>query len=311
MKVCAVGLGQGASYGFNRWGKLGPVEMHFVDIDEKKAKSFARQKDGTYSTELPDSGIDFAIISTPNHLHVEHAKYFLDMGAKVFIEKPPALSMKDIKWIEDNRDKWITVGFQCRFGKAVTAIRERFKDPILVECWKHRGRDPEYYEDDWHGRWATDGGVICQQGIHCVDLVCSLTDEDPISVKFVGQNNKHDIECEDTAALLLEYDGWTAIIHSTTAMDAISHYGGGSGLKVVQRSGVLQAGGSSFQDLEVWEHEDDKPKTRGMGYVEMWIAIEQALSSGGPPPVPAHDAIRCMKIVHEAYGNNSSKLGHI
>jgi predicted dehydrogenase len=304
MKICVVGLGQAAGYSRSYWDALKPELIHFVDLDGDIAREWSenyRSKHTkpklTYSTELPSEAFDFAIINTPSSYHIDQARHFLEWGAKVFIEKPPCLARWDIEWIERNPDEWITVGFQCRFNEAVTLLRDRFRDPILVEVWKHRGRPVGYY-DDWHGDWSTDGGVICQQGIHCVDLICSLTEENPTEVQFIGQNNKHLIEAEDTAALLLRYDGWTAVIHATTAMNVSDE----AGLKVVQREGVMSIGGSAFDQIERWPWAK-QGAAKAHGYKKMWQVIAEALESGGPPPVPATEAVRAMKIVHAGYSD--------
>ncbi len=308
MRVCVVGCGQAASYSKGHYDVLNPTSLTFVDLDLARASQWANNYVGkrnkispSFTNELPNGGIDFAIINTPTGFHIEHARHFLEIGAKVFIEKPPALSRADIEWIEANPDEWITVGFQCRFNEAVTLLRERFRAPIIVECWKHRARPPAYY-DDWHGDWATDGGVICQQGIHCVDLICSLTDENPSEVLFVGQNNRHKIEAEDTPALLLRYEGWTGIVHCTTAMLGKRGGGGGAHLKVVQQEGVMEVGGFAFDQIITWPWEK-QGQAKSHGYNEMWRAIAYALETGAAPPVPAIEAVRCMKIVHAGYSD--------
>ena len=303
MKICILGCGKAAELLLPYLKYFQAAQVLFVDKDIKTASKLAKAFLGTSeaTNELPTSGIDFAIICTPSGLHIEHAKHFLEMGAKVFVEKPPALAKADILWLDEHPDAWITVGYQARFSSAVLAIQKEFSNPILVSCWKYRGRSASYYTD-WHGKLATDGGVLAQQGVHCVDLVCSLSEEPPKAIHFWGKNARHNIECEDTALLSIAFPTWTAQIQATTALQIYRHLPWQSGLRVVSESGLQEIGGNDFEKIIHWPTKLTTPALDTLSSRErMWKSIADAVVLNGSPPLAAHKTTMAMKVIHAAY----------
>ena len=49
-------------------------------------------------------------------------------------------------------------------------------------------RYQNYYNDDWHGTWKMDGGVINQQAIHYIDILRWLFG--PIEEVFCYMSNR-------------------------------------------------------------------------------------------------------------------------
>ena len=60
--------------------------------DELRAKGVTLFSD--YKKMLDTSPIDVVTIATPHHFHVPMAKYALDTGTNVFLEKPPAVTVQ-------------------------------------------------------------------------------------------------------------------------------------------------------------------------------------------------------------------------
>lgn len=306
-KICIVGLGQSFSYQDSYiYRNFKDCDYHFVDTDRSRLPELkGKLKDCDATISLPNSQFDLAVICTPNGTHRRIAEHFINLDTPVFIDKPPALSGEDIEWLEEAEvaGAWITVGFQARFSAGLMTIRQFVdeQNPILfhINSWKHRSRDSSYYDDEWHGRWLTDGGVICQQGIHCVDAICCLTKESPEWVSMIGANYRHNIECEDTASMFIKFPGFTATVNSTTAM----YKGGKAGSEIVCDFGVIRAEGFAWNKITNWGVYEPRPEITGGGgaYDTMWYEIRKALDTNGPPPIPVIDASRSMRIVHAGY----------
>jgi predicted dehydrogenase len=308
MRACVVGCGTQCEW---TWGS---IAQHFngidwVDTDIDRAQYFwdlnsKAQHMSSYGKEVKTDNVDLGVVLTPNGLHREIAEQFIEKDIPVFIEKPIALSWEDLEWFEEveRYGAWITTGFQCRFLDTALSIRDALRNdtPIIINCWKHRGRSQAYYSDGWHGTWKYDGGVMTQQGIHALDIVCFITGETPNFVSMLGSNFKHDIQCEDTALLSLEYDDFVATIHMTTAMDDESMAGGHSGLLVTSKAGFCAAQGFAFEQMTAWKN---MKTLNGLYYTNMWSEIINALKTGDPPPVPASEAVKSMKIAHAAYAS--------
>ena len=59
----------------------------------------------------------------------------------------------------------------------------------------NRCRFQEYYEDEWHGTWLNDGGVINQQAIHHVDATTYLVGGVKSLVSY-GSNLSNKLQAE-------------------------------------------------------------------------------------------------------------------
>ena len=77
--------------GNGRWGKKLAKNLGKVAIIKKKINSSVDYK------KIKLNNIDWTFISTPNNLHYQHAKYFLENKINVFCEKPLALKYKEAK----------------------------------------------------------------------------------------------------------------------------------------------------------------------------------------------------------------------
>ena len=55
---------------------------------------------------------------------------------------------------------------------------------------------PQSYYSRWHGKWRQDGGVLSQQGIHYIDLLCLFGK--PVKAVSITKNISNRLEVEDT-----------------------------------------------------------------------------------------------------------------
>lgn len=190
-----------------------------ADASCKKAEQFADKyavKAYTdYEDMLQDACIDAVCICTPNGYHAENAITALQAKKHVVLEKPMAIHTADaqriIKACKEN-DRLLTVVSQLRFSEDVGRVKQLLAENAfgkLVFCnlsmkyW----RDPAYYAAGvWKGTKALDGGgALMNQGIHGVDLLLYIAGD----AKVLGAKTQtvfHDIEVEDTAVAMLEFE---------------------------------------------------------------------------------------------------------
>jgi predicted dehydrogenase len=201
------------------------------DRSEERRNAFARQH-GTvaypsYSAMLADTTIDAVCICTPSGLHADQAVQALREGKHVFLEKPMALNAHDATRVcraAEASGRLITVVSQRRFYEDVIRVKNLIRDGafgklVFCDLYMKFWRDSSYYaESTWRGTYAMDGGgALMNQGIHGVDMIRYLAGD----VKLLrGKTNTrvHDIEVEDTAVALLEFDcGALGVIEASTA----------------------------------------------------------------------------------------------
>ena len=160
---------------------------------------------------MRNEDIDVIVILTESGNHAKHVIELANYGKHIIVEKPMALSLEDadrmISACKKNEIKLFVIK-QNRFNLPVRKLREaidqgRFGKIVMGTVRVRWCRKQEYYNDAWHGKWFSDGGVINQQAIHHIDAfnwivgpvekVCSLS---------ANQLNK--LEAEDTFISILK-----------------------------------------------------------------------------------------------------------
>ncbi|MGR6740902.1 DUF6807 family protein [Microbacterium sp. F1-18] len=111
--------------------------------------------------------IDVVIVATPLHTHLELARTVVSRGIDLYLEKPPVLTLADLRVLEDaaaHSGARIQVGFQSLGSRALRAFAEDRFDlgPVraigAVGLW---ARDRAYWERSrWAGRRELDGVAV-------------------------------------------------------------------------------------------------------------------------------------------------------
>ena len=224
---------------------------------------------------------DLAIIMTPSNIRWEVCEPFVNKKTPLIIEKPLTINWEEIaKFERAAADSFICPIVNARVQRGVEEIVKSAKNPKQIKVWKIRNINRDYYKG-WHGNFATDGGVLAQQGFHCLDLACWIGGN-PISVKAVGKNDYHKIECEDTAQVEIEFEsGCHAIVNCTTA----SHGGGSAGLVV----DGLETSGLQFSDKGE------------AGHTIIAKRVKEALDNKMGPPITVESVIPSLRALHACY----------
>jgi UDP-N-acetyl-2-amino-2-deoxyglucuronate dehydrogenase len=129
---------------------------------------------------LADSSISIVVIATVSGLHAEIAKEALRAGKHIVLEKPIALSLRDVDdmmQLATEKKLFVQVCHQLRYRPIMRKIKDLVKTgamgEILAGSVKLRiHRSPDYYQSvSWRGTWKHDGGMLLNQGIHIIDLL--------------------------------------------------------------------------------------------------------------------------------------------
>ncbi len=190
------------------------------------AQTFSCRAYETYEAMLSDEGIDAVSVCTPTGLHFENARQALLAGKHVLVEKPLCLTLEEadaLIALAGERGLCLGVISQTRFSDAAKAIRQLIDSgeagkPVSAQLMMRFWRDQAYYDSAaWRGTFAGDGGgVIMNQGIHGIDLLCYFMGK-PVSVTGYARTRLRDIEVEDTVAAALAFEsGAVAVIDATT-----------------------------------------------------------------------------------------------
>lgn len=204
------------------------------DNDPVRAKEFGRGHgvDAVYSDRdrfFAEAELDVVHICTPHPSHEPLVLAAARAGVHALCEKPLAVDVASadrmIAAADEAGTKLGTV-FQRRYWPAARRIRAAIDDgtlgtPILGDCTVLIRKDRAYFEEDeWRGRWDTDGGgVLMNQAIHYLDLLqWYLGPVVRVSGRIATLRHQDYIEVEDTAVATVEFEGGRlATIRASTA----------------------------------------------------------------------------------------------
>ncbi|MEX2592074.1 MAG: bi-domain-containing oxidoreductase [Anditalea sp.] len=129
--------------------------------------------------------INTVFIATPHASHAELVIKSLEAKKKVFVEKPLAMNLGQLKAVIEARKKNKTpvmVGFNRRFAPVSVEIKREFintLDPLVVNIRVNAGFIPK---DHWSQLPEIGGGRIIGEICHFIDLMQYFTDAKPIKV---------------------------------------------------------------------------------------------------------------------------------
>ena len=172
------------------------------------------------------SDADVVIICTPSGTHANLVLSALRAKKHVIVEKPMAMTSEECAEIlaaEAETGKICAPISQHRFAEDILYAKQlidegKIGQPIFASVSMQYHRDKEYYAaSPWRGSVAMDGGVLMNQGIHGIDVLCFLMGY-PKAALGICRTLHHKIEAEDTAVSALEFpNGALGFIGGSTA----------------------------------------------------------------------------------------------
>jgi predicted dehydrogenase len=192
-----------------------------VDKVKERAEKFASNFPGCgYSDKLDDllkQDLEVVHVLTPHFLHKEHVEACLRSGFDVLTEKPIAIHTEDgieMTKFAESLGRNFGVIFQNRYIEGIQEVKRLYEEGALGKAkgaWSHLAwyRPASYYQCDWKGKWATEGGgVVIDQAIHSIDLVRYVLGLPVTSIKAsMDRRVLTSIEVEDVADAAIEFEG--------------------------------------------------------------------------------------------------------
>ncbi len=256
--AAVVGIGDISALHLQAIAETAGVELVAVcDTNGERAEKAATEWGVLACTDhqamLAEARPEVVHITLPHHLHVPVALDALAAGSHVLTEKPLSQSVASARRLVDaaaTSQKKVGVCFQNRYNPTSVALHEAVSSgaygPVLgarASVWWSRG-EAYYAAAPWRGRWAEGGGgVLINQTIHTIDLLCWLLGE-PERVTGVASNLTHCgvIEVEDTATIVMEHPGGVR-----SGFFATNNHGTNSSveLEITCEGGVLSMAGGA------------------------------------------------------------------
>jgi predicted dehydrogenase len=165
-----------------------------------------------------DPDIDAVVIGLPNYLHAPVTIAMLEGGKHVLCEKPMAMSVEEGKRMMEAANRTgrrLMIGHMWRFDHEIGWLRGIVKSGAVGDIFKAKAHSIWLYEgppsDSWFvKREYAGGGAMADMAVHAIDTLRYLLGEArPLKVFATVGRFFQDIELDDTANLMLEFEGGT------------------------------------------------------------------------------------------------------
>ena len=170
-----------------------------VDVDEERGKEIAAKYSVPYLSkyeEIADE-VDAVTIATPTVYHYEIARFFMEKGKHVLVEKPITSEIEDAERLVKLAEKTGTrlqVGHIERFNRAFSALARYVETPYVMKTFRY---------SPFTGR-SVDIDVILDLMIHDMDLVFAL-ESSPVK-RITVKGAKVVTDKTDIAYALVEFE---------------------------------------------------------------------------------------------------------
>lgn len=184
----------------NRLARQYHIDRQYTDFNEMAA----------------DPDLDCIINGLPNYLHAPVTIAMLEAGKHVLCEKPMAMNLKEAGQMREaarNSGRHMMVAHMWRFDREIQWLKSIIQSGLIgtvcsIEAYAvsiGEGPDPEGW---FTKRSYAGGGVLADMGVHAVDTIQYLFNDDikPAQVYCRNATRYSDIELEDTSMLMIEYD---------------------------------------------------------------------------------------------------------
>lgn len=190
------------------------------DIKEEKRKLAEKAGFRTYETEeamLADECIDVILVATPNDTHRPIALRAMEAGKNVIVEKPAALSLKELTEMEDAAEKtgrFLTVHQNRRWDEDLLTVQEILKDQMMGEIFRIESRvhGSRGIPGDWRKEKAHGGGMVLDWGVHLFDQIFRLTGERRLKTVYATLTNVTNQEVDDGFTAVLRFEGGLEVL---------------------------------------------------------------------------------------------------
>jgi predicted dehydrogenase len=246
---------------------------------------------------INDPKINTIAILTRHDSHAELVVKALKADKHVFVEKPLALTLGQLKKVEkqlrNTNSGLLTVGFNRRFAplaQKLSNFHEDRSEPMHVHYRVNAG---PISLNHWTQDPETGGGRIIGEACHFVDFITFLVGAPPVTVTAhaLSDNGKYR---EDNVSMTFTFpDGSIGVVDylangdKSFPKERVEVFCGG-------RVAVLD----DFVSLQVVK-DGKKKEERGAqdkGWVNEWKVFAKSIREGGEPPIPYEQLIGVTKV---------------
>ncbi len=264
-------------------------------------------------SRCPD--VDAVLVTTPNACHLQDVLSAVSAGKPVLCEKPMAVNAAECRQMVDaahHAGVLLGVAQVFRFEESTARFREHIAAgdigrPIFA-------RSEFSFPGIGHGRtWLYDrslagGGPIADIGVHCIDALRYILQDEPRQVTALGRSDEHSGNVEAAAALTLEFQRGAL---ATILVSYRAHYR--TPLEIIGDAGVIRAEDALNAErpihIELWRNgalASQETVSNTLAYARQVDAFAAAVEGREPFPVLGQEGLRNQLVLDAAYHSLSS-----
>jgi 1,5-anhydro-D-fructose reductase (1,5-anhydro-D-mannitol-forming) len=255
--------------------------------------------------------VDAVFVTTPNNGHLPDVLAAVAAGKPVLCEKPLAMNAAECRqMVETARKAKVPLGVAhvFRFEESVLRLRERVAageigKPLFARSEFHFFADASHPRLWLHDLRVAGGGPIADIGVHCVDSLRFVLQDEVVRVSTRGAHDELSGEMEAAAALMLEFSRGTL---ATALVSYRAEYR--TPFEVIGPTGTL--GGDHFLNVEqpiaLELHRGGKvveseTVSNNLAYVRMVDAFAEAMERKTEYSIPGEEGWQNQEILDAAY----------
>lgn len=304
-----------------------PEAMETLLAKHGLERDFLIKRYTDYRQMLAGNDLELIAIATESGAHAQIALDCIEHGVHVIIEKPIAMSMADADEIirrSEEKGTKVCACHQNRFNIAVQETRRaleagRFGKLSHGSIHVRWNRNRDYYaQAPWRGTWAQDGGCLMNQCIHGIDLLRWMMGDEVEEVYGATRRQFHDyLECEDVGMAVVKFkNGAIGTIEGTSNVYPKNLE---ETLYLFGRNGTVKIGGTSTNNIDVWDFSDEAEADRGKkglqevtsnvygnGHTSLYADMIEAIQKDRKPYVDAVAGRNALELVLAVYQSSAT-----
>lgn len=182
IRCAVVGVGYLGRFHAQKYKLLDGVELVGVcDLNSEQGLKVASELSVPYfeSYQELEGKVDAVTIAASTSAHFELAKFFLERGVHVHVEKPmtsTTAEAEELCRIARKKNLKLQVGHVERFNPALIAVKQKLKNPLFIECHRLAPFKPR----------SADVNIVLDVMIHDLDVIMSLVKSEVVAVSAIG-----------------------------------------------------------------------------------------------------------------------------
>ena len=295
--------------------ELAAIQKRSLTAAEDKARAFNVPLAFDSAEKLvnhPD--VDAVFIVSAVSQHALEAILTAQAGKHALVEKPMAMNTAECtRMIEICRSSKVKlmVGQMVRLSPLIVRIKELIKTGLIGNVTFIKSEfiyDARFSQRKWlYDQKTAGGGPIFDIGVHCLDTIRFLLDDEVVSVKSQLDPLPTETRTESTAQLALKFSkGTTASIYCSFAAPIRRSY-----IEIIGENGILSAENFTRSDLtiplkivigkngEAGETREETIIVPNLYEKEVTL-FSDAILKNLPPPISGEEGLINQRVLDEA-----------